>query len=395
MQASPAAAARSTPQPGSPTGAVREHGLDALRVFAFLILILYHAGMGFVSWDFHLKNPEQSTNLEYLMLFANRWRLPLLFFISGAGVAFSLRRRTLWTFAGERIVRLFIPLVTGMLIVVPPQIYLEHLSRGIRYESYIAFQRTVFDLVPYPQGSFSWHHLWFVAYVLVFALLSIPLFAFLRSRAGVQAIGLFTRFLEHWRIAVYVIAVPNLLVGILLGPHWPTTHNLIADWANLADCWLRFLVGFVFASDTRLLDLLTRRRREFLGGGIIVAAVFFTFRATNALGGWSPAVRLVAWNVVSGYFALTWVFALLGYARAKITRGTPALRYANEAVYPFYIVHQTITIALIYWLMKWQAGVWPKLALVAFGTFLGSWAFFEVVRRVRPLRPFFGLRWKS
>jgi hypothetical protein len=61
-------------------------------------------------------------------------------------------------------------------------------------------------------------------------------------------------------------------------------------------------------------------------------------------------------------------------------------------VYPFYIVHQTITVALVYWTIDWQVGVWPKLAVAIVGTFGGSWLFFEIVRRVKPLRPLFGLK---
>jgi surface polysaccharide O-acyltransferase-like enzyme len=370
----------------------REYGLDALRVFAFLVLILYHSGMAFVSWDWHLKNPEKSTALEYVMLFANRWRLPLLFFISGAGVAFSLRRRSFREFAGERIGRLLVPLAVGMLVIVPPQIYLERLHQGVQFESYAAFYRTVFEFVPYPQGSTSWHHLWFLAYVLVFALASIPLFALLRRRAGKEALGAFAGWIERSPAAIYLVTVPNLMVAIYLGPRWPTTHNLVADWANLTGTWLTFLWGFVFASNRRLLDVVTRRRREFLYAGIAVAAVFFALRASGAARAWTSEMRNVVSNIISGYFGLTWIFALIGYARAKIRTGSPALRYATEAVYPFYIVHQTITVALVYWAMDWAAGVWLKLPVVAAGTFLGSWLFFECARRIGPLRPLFGLK---
>jgi surface polysaccharide O-acyltransferase-like enzyme len=370
----------------------REHGLDALRVFAFLVLILYHSGMGFVTWEWHVKSPEKSTALEWVMLFANRWRLPLLFFISGAGVAFSLRRRTIRQFAGERIRRLFVPLLLGMFVLVPPQIYLERLSKGVRFDSYLAFYRTVFDLTPYPAGSLSWHHLWFVAYLLAFSLCSIPLFTAMRSGGGRRVLATLPGVLERWGPAVYLINVPNLLVAILLGPYWPPTHNLIADWANFTGSLLTFLWGFVFASEPRLLDLVTRRRREFLMVGIAAAATFFSLRASGVAESWSPAARNVVGNVVSGYFGMMWIFALTGYARVWITTSTPALRYATEAVYPFYIVHQTITVALVYWLARLPMGVWPKFALVAAGTFVGSWVFYEAVRRVGPLRPLFGLK---
>jgi hypothetical protein len=89
---------------------------------------------------------------------------------------------------------------------------------------------------------------------------------------------------------------------------------------------------------------------------------------------------------------MAWLFALVGYARVLVKSSTPFLRYATEAVYPFYIIHQTITVALVYWGISWDLGVWPKWFIVAAGTFLGSWVFFEVVRRITPLRPLFGLK---
>jgi hypothetical protein len=348
--------------------------------------------MGFVTWGWHVKNPETSTVLEHVMIFFNRWRLPLLFFISGAGVAFSLRRRSFSQFAGERTTRLLLPLVFGMFVIVPPQIYLERLTQQVRFAGYWDFYRSVFDFVSYPAGSLSWHHLWFVAYVFVFALVSIPLFALARSTAGKQALSALATAMERHPAAIYLINVPSLIAGILLGPHWPTTHNLTADWANLTGTWITFLWGFVFASERRLLDVVTRRRREFLLVGIAVAVVFFYLRATGLTRGLPPATRNILSNLVSGYFGMAWIFALIGYARTWVTRGTPALRYATEAVYPFYIVHQTITVAFVFWLIPWNASVGTKLTIAAAGTFIGSWLVFELVRRIRPLRPFFGLK---
>src|ERR1017187_7868117 len=103
----------------------REYGLDWLRCFAFVILIGYHTGMYFVSWPWSVKNPESSEWLTWVMIFFNRWRLPLLFFISGAGVGFSLRRRTSGQFVRERLRRLLIPLAFGIFVICPPQTYIE------------------------------------------------------------------------------------------------------------------------------------------------------------------------------------------------------------------------------------------------------------------------------
>jgi glucans biosynthesis protein C len=372
----------------------REYGLDWLRVFAFAILILYHSGMPFVRWDFHIKNAETSPALEYIMLFFNRWRLPLLFFISGAGVCFSLRRRSWGQFTGDRLRRLLLPLAFGMFVVVPPQIWYERLHHGASY-SYAEFYPTVFEFVSYPKGNTSWHHLWFVVYILVYSLACIPVFAFLRSSLGRRGVDAFARALERWPFALYAVTWPSIVVSVTLGPRWPTTHNLVADWANLIGCLITFLWGFVFASNQRLLDVLTRRRRELLYGAIAIAVLFFSLYASGATRNLPATWRLFIGATVSGYFGGLWIFALVGYARAKLHRDSPRLRYATEAVYPFYIVHQTVTIAAAYYVVQWPLGVLPKLIAVAAATLIGSWGIVEIVRRVTPLRPLFGLKLRT
>jgi glucans biosynthesis protein C len=369
--------------------APREHGLDALRVAAFALLIIYHSGLGYTTKWWIVKNPDQSAGLEHVMVFFHGWRLPLLFFISGAGAAFALRRRTLGQFAGERIVRLFVPLVFTMLVLVPPQIYLDRVQRGAHYESYLAFHRTVLDLVPYDDGgALSWHHLWFVAYVLVFALASLPLFALLRRPGGVWAVGELAGLLERWPLALYLVPLPGVAAAYLMLPRWPANYVLLDDWANLAITWLFFFWGFVFASERRLLDVVTRRRRELLAAAVAVTAAFYVVRFRGS------APYLVS-NAVQGYFAMMWMLAFVGFARAWNPPSTPFLRYATEAVYPFYILHQTITVVLVYELAPVSLGIAPKIAIVAAGTFLGSWLGYELVRRVAPLRPLFGLKLRA
>jgi hypothetical protein len=194
---------------------------------------------------------------------------------------------------------------------------------------------------------------------------------------------------------LYTLTIPSLVVAVTLGPRWPTMPNLIADWANLTGSLITFLWGFVFASDVRLLDLLTRRRREMLYAGIATAAIFFTVRATGATAALPQFWRILVGAVISGYFGMTWIFALVGYARAKLHRDSRSLRYATEAVYPFYIVHQTITVAAAYYVVQWPIGPLAKLATVIAATFIGSAAAVEAIRRLTPLRPLFGLKLRT
>lgn len=371
------------PQPSSPQhpSAAREFGLDWLRVFAFSLLILYHTGMIFVRWPFHIKNAETSIPLEWLMLAVNRWRLPLLFFVAGVAVSFSLRRRSYRKFAAERFQRLFLPLVFGMFVIVPPQIYLERLFHGATL-SYAEWYPSVFEFRPYPQGSLSWHHLWFVLYIFVYSLAGIPFFRWVRSAPGRRAIDTLVDVFERRPLLLYTAIAPSLFLDSWLGPHWPTTNNLVADWNNLLGSFLYFLWGFIIGLNPRFLDLITRRRHELALSGLAFAIAFFAARAFGSPGG----------RQLSVCFGFTWVLALAGLARHHFREGGPKLRYATQIVYPLYIFHQTVLIAAGYYVIQQPWGVWPKFALVALITFLGSWLAVEAVRRFSLTRLLFGLK---
>src|SRR4051812_43915975 len=146
-------------------GMNRRPELDWLRVVAIVILHAFHVGMMFNRWDFHLKNPEPLPVLEQPMAFLHAVRMPLLMVIAGIATAIALQRRSLGGFAVDRVKRLLVPLVFGMLVIVPPQIYIERIATGAFTGSYLQFYPSVLELRPYPAGSFSWHHLWFVAYL--------------------------------------------------------------------------------------------------------------------------------------------------------------------------------------------------------------------------------------
>jgi hypothetical protein len=377
------------PSPGPPA---RELGLDYLRVFGFAVLILYHCTMPFVSVDWIVDNERESAFLEGVALFCSRWRLPLLFFISGAAVCFSLQRRSWRQFARDRVHRLLLPLLFGMFIIVPPQIYFERAQSGASAGSFAEFYPEVLRLVPYPVGSFGWLHLWFLAYVLVFSLAGLPVLLWLKNNGRERVITPLTRTLETRPLAVYGLALPSILATVLLSHRWPVAYNLISDWANVTSSLILFVWGFVFASEPRLLALLTRRRREFLCfSGVMMVLLFGTARV-NLGRGWAGSDGDVWTAITSSCLAMGCVFALVGYARATFTCSASWLPWATEAVYPFYIVHQTITAAAAFYVVRWPIGLGMKFALIAAATFLGSWAVFELARRIPLLRPLFGLK---
>ena len=178
----------------SPTVSNRYDFLDWLRVIAIFVLLFFHTGMIFVGWGWHIENAETLTALQFPMGIAHRLRMPLLFVIAGAGMWFALGNRHGGGMVRERSLRLLLPLVAGMLLIVPPQIYFERLFRGQWDGGYLAFYfERVLQLQPYPKGDFSWHHLWFVAYLYVYVFLLLPLLLWWRAAKKVVKPGAWLR----------------------------------------------------------------------------------------------------------------------------------------------------------------------------------------------------------
>src|SRR5688572_24291007 len=207
----------------------RRYDLDWLRFIAIVILLFFHTGMLFNTWGWHIKNNETSETFRYWMVWSHFWRMPLLLFISGAGTFMALGKRSRGKFASERFTRLFIPLIFGMFVVVPPQIYFEHIDK---YTGYWDFYKTVFEFRPYPGGSFSWHHLWFILYLFLFSLIAIPFLIFLRSPKSAAFKEKIFKVLSSPAGVLFVPSSIILFTQILLRPYFPEeTHALIDDWA--------------------------------------------------------------------------------------------------------------------------------------------------------------------
>jgi len=100
----------------------RHYGMDWLRIGAFGLLILYHLGMFFVPWDWHVKTARPMDWVAIPMLATNSWRLVLLFIVSGYATAKILGRGLPASkFLSDRSARLLIPVIIAAILIIPPQ----------------------------------------------------------------------------------------------------------------------------------------------------------------------------------------------------------------------------------------------------------------------------------
>jgi glucans biosynthesis protein C len=100
-----------------------------------------------------------------------------------------------------------------------------------------------------------------------------------------------------------------------------------------------------------------------------------------------------AYALLSAVNTMAWLFTIIGFANRHLTRRPAFLAEATEAVYPFYILHQTVTVIAVYWLLRLGVPSAAGFILAVLATFLGTSAiYFAVVRPIWFVRPFFGLK---
>jgi hypothetical protein len=341
----------------------RRLDLDWIRIAAFGLLIAYHVGMYYVTWDWHIKSPFASNTLEPLMLAVNPWRMSLLFVISGCATAFMLRRADgvpLLRVAAQRSRFLLVPLVFGMIAVVPPRCHWGECS--------------VFP---------TWNHLWFVVYLWVYTMLLLPVHARLRSHRG----------LDGWELLVW----PWLwltFARIALFPLFGATHALVDDGYNHAQYFAAFLVGHMIADDGRAWDWLVSKRVTLLALAVGAYAAFISY-AIHYDGPSAPpeSLRVVMRGV---YALLQWsaVLAVLAWGRRLLgsVRDTPARAYLTDAVFCYYIVHQTVIIGAAHALRPLGLRPLVEGPLLIAITAATCALTYELARRSPLLQPLFGIR---
>jgi len=370
---------------------IRRYDLDWLRVIVFTLLIFYHVGMFFVPWGWHVKNNEIYDWLRWPMMFLNQWRLPILFVISGMGTYYALGKRSMGKFMWERFLRLGIPLIVGMILIVPPQVYFERLVQGTFSGSYWKYFTTIaFDGV-YPEGNLSWHHLWFLPYLLVFSWILAPLFVYLRRRQTLFIEWIKRLIQKTW--GIYAFVIPLYFVESLVEPFFPVTHALVDDWFNFIFSIILFFYGFILiATGNVFWQALTKVKSKAIILGIIgfaSQAFIWLFLEDGYVVHFTEAFLKVV-NIWS------WILVLFAYASEYLNKPSKGLAYSNRAVYPFYILHQTVTVAIAYYLMDLSWGLFPKALVLVVGTFGISWLIYDlIILRIPILHPLFGLKAKK
>ena len=342
----------------------RRYDIDWLRVIAIGLLLIYHIAIVFQPWGVFIGFLQSNESMESLwipMAMLNVWRIPLLFFVSGMGVSFAIRKRNWKQLLLERAKRILVPFIFGVIFIVPLHVFIwqKYYNQDLVYRA-------------------DFGHLWFLGNIFIYVLILTPFFFYLeRNKDGKIVKGLKKIFSTP--LGTLLIVTCFVLETVLVKPepyelYAMTLHGFVMGF-------LAFLFGFCFViSGDTFWKTLLKWRWLFLS----IAVSFYS-------------VRLLIFELaVPGYLlaieSCVWIFTVLGFGNKYLNHSSKALIYLSQAAYPVYIIHMFFLYISSYFVLPLSIPVVIKFAMVVALTTIGCFTFYELIRRVNFIRPLFGLK---
>jgi glucan biosynthesis protein C len=368
--------------------------LDWLRVLAVLTVFAFHTLRPFDLTYWHVKNTQQSLVITILLFFFSQWGMVLFFVLSGAACWFALRSRSGRQFLRERSLRLLVPLVAGFVLFSPLQAYLEALNHGTFAGTFLQFVPWFFEHI-----QISWHapwisspyHLWFLEFLWVYAVITLPLFLFLRGARGSHLIDKLAAWCERPG-GIFLFIVPIALIRMTLAAAFPGEH----DWAEVVYYLTFFVYGYLLLSRPSFLEAIRRQGWIALGIGILCFALIGATYAAGYLETWASSSYTpgaVLYQLLLSIFTWAWIVFVLSCGIRWLNFNTKRLPEANEAVLPFYVLQQPAIVLIAFYVVQWDMGILPKWLILSTLALVLTLVVYELlIRRVHAMRWLFGMK---
>ncbi len=374
----------------------RRWDIDWLRVLATLAVFLFHCARFFNDEGWHIKNNELDFGMTFFVNIVSQWLMPLFFILSGSSVYYALTSRRSGSFIRERITRLLLPLIFGILVLIPPQVYIESVSGQsetvpLFVGSLLEFYPHYFDGFYAFGGYFAWMglHLWYLLVLFLFSLLTLPLFIFLKTEAGQRLVTGLAAWLTKPGLFL-LLPAPLIIFEVGLDPDELGFRNF-GGWNLLIYLgWL--IIGYVLAAEPRFQQAI---RRHFfaavgLAGLTLTIGLLLYHSDISAPYGSMNYALLMTLRVFNSWF---WLLAILGLGQRYFNFKNDFLVYTNQASLPFYMLHQSVIVVIGFFMRDWTLGVLPKYVILAVVSFVMIMTLYELlIRRFNALRFLFGLK---
>ncbi len=344
---------------------MRRYDIDWLRVIAIGLLIIYHIVIVFQPWGVFIGLIQSDTSLELLwipMSMLNIWRIPLLFFVSGMGVCFAIRKRNWKQLILERTKRIFLPFLFGIFFIVPIHLFI--------WQKYY-----MQDIIYSPNES----HLWFLGYIFIYIILLSPVFFYLRNNKN----GVTNRWLKNLfrnPLGFLLVVLSFILEAVFVSPESYETYSMTLHGFLLG--LLAFLFGFCFIlSGSTFWPTILKWKWVFL----TLAALLFSVRLIG--------FQLKAPNYLMAIESSMWTFTMFGFAYKYLNQPSRILSYLSQGAYPIYIIHMIFLYLGSYFIIPLNIPTIVKFILLVAFTSIGCLTLYDLVlKRVQFLRPLFGLK---
>ena len=371
----------------------RRYDLDWLRVFAILTIFVFHSGRFFDQMDWHVKSAITYSSVQAWNMFLLSWIMPLFFIISGASLFYSVGKSNLLVFIKDKILRLLIPLLVGILTHISTNVYLERYTHSQFSGSFLEFYPHYFDGMYGFGGNFAWMglHLWYLLVLFIYTLLLLPVFYLLKGpgRSFLDKLGNF-------------LAIPGIILILMLPVSWLSIvfddPQSIIGQRNMGGwplpiyvCY--FLYGSIIFSHKHLLESIQKMRWFYITIAFIAVGITFWLFDYAVPSNGTNFQQFILFGVI--YLLGSWciMLAFIGFACKHLTKNMPFLKYCNEAVLPFYIMHQTVLLIAGYFILQWPVNDAIKWIIISALSFSCIAILYEgFVRRFNVFRFLFGIK---
>lgn len=376
-------------------GSKRLYYIDWLRVMAFGLLFLFHALRFFDSYPWHIKNAESSILINYFVEFTHSWRMQIVFLVSGAGTYFALRSRKAG-FLKDRTFRLVIPFIFSIIILIPPQKYLEAISQMAHTGSLWSFLE-IYPTTLFNENigfSLAWaghigYHVWYLAYLFIQTILFLPLLNIVKNSSRIKSA--FNK-LTSTLLGLWSMILPFVVLEFILRPLFPG----YLDWADFAIYSLFFLYGFMFQLSDTVIAAIEKFAYLFLLTGVMCWGAYLLNK--EALDQMSTPVYSISYMltiVLKNINSFSWVMAFLALGKKFLNFRHWLLNDLNQGILPFYILHQTVIVIFGYFVVQWDLSILEKFLIILTTSFIVTIGLYQIIRRNNVMRLLFGMKRKG
>lgn len=381
----------------------RIYYIDWLRIMAIIIVFFFHTSHFFDPFYWHVKNPVKTESVLIFLGFVNLWIMPLFFFLSGASGMFGINK-TFKSFLYKKSLRLLVPFIIGVLFLIPPQKYVEALSNNVFSGTYFQFLTEYFSggIFNHQIGFNSlWigaisYHLWFLGHLLIISVALFPLMRLIYNKGEVVLNKI--QQLTSFKGGALLLFIPVAISRVLLKRHFPD----YTGWCDLTMYAFYFLLGFMYTSHEGLKQTIMNSRYIALFTGSILFIVYiFSFSVKETFLG-----QLFQNNTIYSYYVFQetagalvswcWILFIVSMGMEYLNLESKYRQPLNEAVLPFYILHQTVLLLIGYVVVKWDWSSWGKFGFIAAtALFMISLTYMLVIRPFNFTRYLFGMSKKQ